>query len=275
MTRLIPAAALISTLSLLSACSPELPLDEDGYAKSSQDYSPDCEKCSSSTITLSGKVYVFQVRSFLPYATITIEEYPSFVAVTDANGDWSISGLPANKKLTPKVSFNNDLYASFGLPAFQDMHQQTFKSKSDIDMLYFQAVPQASVAGLAYLAGVALDPAACQVVTTITDPAMDQVTTWAEFDAFQPHGLADMTAQLKGDGVVPSPVYFNDSVLPDTTLTASSGDGGVLWANVEAGHTYKIKTKDPAGTYSFDKIRVDCQAGRLINASPPWGATAY
>ncbi|MFT5585935.1 MAG: hypothetical protein ACI9VR_003530 [Cognaticolwellia sp.] len=142
-------------------------------------------------------------------------------------------------------------------------------------MLYFQAVAQASVAGLAYLAGVALDPTACQVVTTITDPAMDQVSTWAEFDAFQPHGLADMTATLQGDGVVPDPVYFNDSVLPDTTLSVSSGDGGVLWANVEAGYTYKIKSSEPGGTYAFDKISIDCQAGRLINASPPWGATAY
>lgn len=273
MTRIISATALISTLTLLSACSPELALDEDGYARSAQDEALASEK--SSTITLSGKVYVFQVRSFLPYATVTIEEYPEFSAVTDGNGDWSIAGLPSNVDLTPKVSFNNDLYAMFGLPAFQDMYQQTFKSKSDIDMLYFQAVPQSSVAGLAYLAGVSLDPTACQVVTTITDPAIEDVTNWAEFDAFQPHGLADMTAELQGDGEVPDPVYFNDSVLPDTTLTASSGDGGVLWANVEAGYTYKIKTTDAANEYAFDKISIDCQAGRLINASPPWGANAY
>lgn len=104
---------------------------------------------------------------------------------------------------------------------------------------------------------------------------MDEITTWEEFDAFQPHGLADLTATLKGDGCVPDPVHFNDSVLPDTSLSASSGDSGVLWAKVEADHTYKIKVKDPAKEVRFDKIKVGCQAGRLINASPPWGATAY
>lgn len=57
MTRFVPAAALISSLGLLSACSPELPLDEDGYAKESAPTDLECARCGgSSTITLSGKV---------------------------------------------------------------------------------------------------------------------------------------------------------------------------------------------------------------------------
>lgn len=64
------------------------------------------------------------------------------------------------------------------------------------------------------------------------------------------------------------PVYFNSDVIPAAELDSSSGDGGVLWANVPSGD-YLITGSHPS--LRFSSFRATCRPGRLINANPPWG----
>ena len=64
------------------------------------------------------------------------------------------------------------------------------------------------------------------------------------------------------------PIYFNSEVRPDRTLVQTSDDGGVLFVNVPPG-TYTL-TGTKAGAV-FTTLKMKCEAGWLVNASPPWG----
>jgi hypothetical protein len=223
---------------------------------------------SGDTITLSGNAFVFGSPALrLPYATVTISEVPGAYAVTNTAGAWSIADLPADTALTPIITFPNALYAYVGLPPFQTMAQQTFKSDEDVDLIFFQSVPQSTYAGLAALAGISIDPAACQVATTVAVAEMADVTSLDDY--FSPHGFEGAEAWMTPASAAPDPVYFNDSVRPDASLSETSGDGGVLWGNVPAGRTYKLHARDTAAGADFKANLIDCQAGRFINASPP------
>ncbi|HYD79870.1 MAG TPA: hypothetical protein VEC06_08675 [Paucimonas sp.] len=68
--------------------------------------------------------------------------------------------------------------------------------------------------------------------------------------------------------MLPAPIYFNSQVLPDSSLRATSIDGGVVWANVPDG-VYTIPASHP--TRRFASFVATCKEGRLINADPPHG----
>jgi hypothetical protein len=65
------------------------------------------------------------------------------------------------------------------------------------------------------------------------------------------------------------PIYFNESVIPDTSQMETSEDGGIVWTEVPAG-TYRIETTSP--DTRFASFLATCRNGRVINANPPWGA---
>ena len=57
-------------------------------------------------------------------------------------------------------------------------------------------------------------------------------------------------------------------MIPDRAQSSSSKDGGVVWTGVPTG-TYTIAAHHP-----HDEVRLasgDVQAGRVVNANPPWG----
>ena len=58
-------------------------------------------------------------------------------------------------------------------------------------------------------------------------------------------------------------------MIPDTTKTETSEDGGIVWTEVPAG-TYRIVTSSP--TTGFASFLATCADGRIVNANPPWGA---
>jgi len=62
--------------------------------------------------------------------------------------------------------------------------------------------------------------------------------------------------------------YFNASVIPDSTVTETSEDGGVVWSEVPAGE-YTL-TAQGAGS-QWPDVHVTCADGRIVNANPPWG----
>jgi hypothetical protein len=67
------------------------------------------------------------------------------------------------------------------------------------------------------------------------------------------------------------PIYFNAAVIPDPSLTETSEDGGVLFVDVPPG-TYTLHAQKDG--VIFEDTLMQCEAGVLVNASPPYGLQA-
>ena len=82
------------------------------------------------------------------------------------------------------------------------------------------------------------------------------------------HGEAGATVTLE-PAIDPArgPVYFGADVIPDRSLTETSEDGGVLYTNVPVG-TYVMRAQKDGVT--FEETTMKCEAGVLVNASPPY-----
>ena len=103
------------------------------------------------------------------------------------------------------------------------------------------------------------------IVSTVSDPLVVDMS-FDEFIHFAPHGVAGATAS--GSPALLDPIYFNDAVIPDPTQELTSGDGGVLWANVPPG-VYEVSASHPE--VEFATFTATCVQDRVVNASPPWG----
>jgi len=95
--------------------------------------------------------------------------------------------------------------------------------------------------------------------------------SWASMYSTElPHG--DPNVQVAISPAVPfpaqlGPVYFNEQVSPDPTLTSTSVDGGVLFGNLAAGSHTVTASKAP---FSYDALTFLVQDGiELYVASPP------
>lgn len=216
------------------------------------------------TRSISGLVYAFKSRDFLEGATIGLHEHPERTTTTAADGTWSFEGLAVGETVTPWIE----------LEGYREASHRSFTLDQDQERVYFQAIPTA-VYDLMFQAlvnsGVEIDAEACHLASTVTDPHMKEISTWAEFDAFIPHGLAGATvSQIPGSEH--AVIYFNEDVFPDPTMTETSIDGGVIVPNLGEG-THTLTAQD-GGAHAFDTIRIQCAPGRFVNASPPWGIGA-
>jgi hypothetical protein len=236
--RLAAAAALLGALFLT------------GPAESAKD-----------TVEMSGRAYVFNhSETGIAGATIRVRELPNASATTQANGDFTLE-VPDETTVTPYIE----------PPAgYHQIDLQTFHTRGeDLENVNFQTPADAEYNGLAALLSVPLGadgrPQQCVIVTT----ASARNVRGVDFDTFRartPHGVAGATAGASG---LPPAIYFNDSVIPDRTRTQTSGDGGIIWTEVPAG-AYRVIAESP--TTRFASFLATCEAGRIVNANPPWGA---
>lgn len=94
---------------------------------------------------------------------------------------------------------------------------------------------------------------------------------WASmYSAALPHGDPGVTVSSVPATQFPvsvGPVYFNEAVAPDPTLTSTSVDGGVMFGNLAAGLHTVTASKAPF-TYASLTFRVQDDIGLYI-ASPP------
>lgn len=214
------------------------------------------------TVSISGLVYAFKSRDFLAGATVGLHEHPELTTVSADDGTWSFEGLDAGETVTPW----------FELDGYRAASHRSFTLEADQERVYFQAIPTA-VYDLMFQAlvnaGVTIDPEACHVASTVTDPTMNDITTWAEFDAFIPHGLAGATVSTSAPDI--TPIYFNEDVFPDPSRTETSIDGGIILPNLPAGG---FTFTGAGGGYTYDELSAVCAPGRFVNASPPWGVRA-
>ncbi|MCA9682913.1 MAG: carboxypeptidase regulatory-like domain-containing protein [Myxococcales bacterium] len=212
---------------------------------------------SAATVTVSGDAFAFGPYTMLPGAEVTILELPEFMVVTDAAGHFEFPALPAGAAAT--FRFEKD-----GNPV---VHTKTFTLPAEgvVERVSFQVPDDSTFAALAQIVGIVPDPGACQIASTVTRVGKSVYDQGA-------HGEAGATVTIEPAlPVEQGPIYFNDAVIPQKDLVETSTDGGVLYTNVPPG-TYTL-TAHKSGV-EFESVTVRCEAGVLVNPSPPYGLQA-
>jgi hypothetical protein len=255
---------VLSLLVLSMGCrSPVAPLGASGQDDHT-DTADTADTGGAQSISMTGIAYQFQSRAPLEGARVSLVELPDAVAFSDADGHWRLDELPADTPLTPRVEIAGHAVG----------HHQTFRLQGSVARVYLQVVPQTTYDLLVSILGDegnTVDPDACQVVTTISEPGIADFDDWEGFLERGDAGLlanADATISPEGG----TRLYFNEQVVPDPSVERSTLDGGVLWINVPPDGPHTLQ-----GTHAehgFPDVEVTCAPGRFINASPPWGLTA-
>lgn len=245
---------------------------------------------SVQTTTVSGIAWGFTLPGAGGYdliadATISVLEMPELTTTSDAQGAFTIDGIPVGSEATFVLEH----------PDYPLTYTKTHTiPDGGIADLTFQVPNDGLYAGIEILLGITSDPAKCQMVSTFTrvgrtigDPGH--------------HGQAGAVLQIEPEALSyqEGPIYFGDDVIPDRARIYSSLDGGVLILNAEPGdYTLRASCVDdpddraaflaeyPPETYpdedlrcqtedvQFEEVRMKCRAGVFLNASPSYGLQA-
>jgi hypothetical protein len=211
------------------------------------------------TVTIKGIAYAFDNQDPIAGATIRARGAPGDSATSRANGRYRLE-VPDKAKLTPYIE----------AAGYHGIFLQTVVTDGrDLRRVNFQVPTEGTYFALAALLDVELgqngDPARCAIVSTASTKKVRKLN-FAEFVAYGAHGAGGATASARPE--LPDPVYFNQSVIPDPSLSETSQDGGIIWTEVPRG-TYKVTAQHPQKR--FASFRATCRDGRVVNANPPWG----
>ncbi len=214
---------------------------------------PECDL--SAPVSVSGAAYVFGPPwGTISNATVVILEMPERTTVTDDQGRFTFTDLPPCSDATFELSATG----------FQTTRTETFRLLGDIVEVAFQVPTVDLVHLLEGLLGTESSPDRCHVATTVSVKEMSLE------HYLVPHGVPGATVTLCPHAGLP--VYFayvsDEMILPDTTLLETSVDGGAVFPNVPPGDYVLRAHKE--GT-SFPEVRVRCEPGAFVNASPPKG----
>jgi hypothetical protein len=209
-------------------------------------------------VLIKGTAYSFDNQAPIAGATIQARGAPGAVATSDSRGHYRLD-VPAGRKITPFIEADG----------YHGIFLQTFTPRSTLRRVNFQIPTEATYLALAALLHVKLDqngdPRRCAIVSTVSTKAIRDLT-FRQFVAFGAHGVPGATAATRP--MLPDPIYFNDNVIPDPSLTETSTDGGVIWTEVPRG-TYRVHAEHPSKR--FASFVATCRRGRVVNANPPWG----
>lgn len=272
MPRRLARASLLASLALTltgSGCPAGSGGDEADEATDSASETSGSEsetagsesETGAATLVVSGDAFAFTLPGEdygrIANATVAVLEQPEFSVTTDAEGHFEFPALPAGSTATFTIAaegFPPARTKTFTLPEAGPLERVTFQ------------VPNDELFGLlASVLAITPDPNACQMVSTVTRVGKSIYDAGA-------HGEAGATVTISP--ALPAehgPVYFNASVIPDMTLTETSEDGGVVFVNVPPGE-YVISAHEDGVV--FEDVTMKCEAGVLVNASPPFGLQA-
>lgn len=204
--------------------------------------------------TVSGHVFVFGYGGSLVGATVSVAGQPELTTTCDDNQDFALQ-VPSPGDYSFVVT--HDGYA----PTQSALLSVPVEG---LDMVGFQVPSDLTYSLIAAFVGVDLDAQRCQLVTTVSA---------AGGPPYGGVGVGEPDVVVTLDPPESAPIYFAYNgedlpPLPDRDLTASTIDGGVLFANVPPG-TYTMSASK-AGKV-IPPIRLSCTAGMLVNAAPPRG----
>ncbi|MBX3272988.1 MAG: hypothetical protein KF729_22185 [Sandaracinaceae bacterium] len=217
--------------------------------------------CADETVEVTGLAFAFALPG-MEYGRITggalsVLEDPTVTGTTEADGTFRLVGLRPGTEAT--FVLRADGYPASSTRTF------TLPARGALERVTFQIPSDGIYGALADLLMHEPDPTRCQLVTTITRVGRSLFDEGA-------HGEEGATATLDpADGAARGPIYFGSDVIPDPSRTESSDDGGVLWLDVRPGR-YVLRAHEAGVT--FEEVHVDCRAGILVNASPPYGLQA-
>jgi len=268
-----PLCTLLSTLSLgplllaLAGCPSDGDADDDTAADDDTVGDDDTLPWGDGERAVSGNAYFFDMPEFgqielmtdVLGAEVYVFEAPQLSATLDPADDFAfrLEGVPEGAEVTLALTHPDyfpHLTATWPVGA------------DDLDGLTFQAVTIALVELGTSVFGVdPYEPGVCQMATTVTAISDSQDSVWA---------VGEPGATVTLDPPVPpeaGPMYFNELVLPDLTLTETTSDGGVLVVGAEPGAYTWTGHKEGL---EFRPLTLHCEEGWLTNASPPWGMQA-
>jgi len=210
-------------------------------------------------VLIKGTAYSFDNQMPIGGATIEARGAPGAVATSDSRGHYRLS-VPAGRRVTPFIQAEG----------YHGIYLQTFKThRQTLRRVNFQIPTERTFFALAALLHVKLDQNGelrhCAIVSTVSTKAISDLT-FREFISYGAHGVPGATAAASPS--LGSPVYFNDNVIPDPSLTETSIDGGVIWTEVPSG-TYRVSAVRTGSR--FRGFLATCRKGRVVNANPPWG----
>ena len=241
---------------LFLACTKALPL---GGSELSETYTQ-----------VSGVVFEFSTRERVPAASIVLHlrDRDPLELQSDESGNWS-AAVPNGVPFTPELMIEGYLPAKHATFVMRDPQAPNLLERPG--RLDLQAVPLATFQRMsAGLTGTRLSRDACLVVDTVTITQVYSMASFAEFIPLRPHGEPGVHMRLEPDPGV-DPIYFDEGVLPDRSLQATSRDGGVVWLNVPPG-VYTVTGEHPDPALEVVPRQVECRAGELVNLNPPMGA---
>ncbi len=214
---------------------------------------------ATGTVQIKGTAYAFDNQAPISGAIISAKGAPGASATSQPDGSYRLT-VPNRSKVTPYIEASG----------FHGIFLQTFSTHGrDLRKVNFQVPSEGIYQGLAALLNVQLDangdPKRCAIVSTASTKKIRDLS-FPEFIAFGAHGVPGVTASTSPK--LPKPVYFNDSVIPDASLTETSTDGGIIWTEVPRGN-YTVTAHHP--TKRFASFQASCRNGRIVNANPPWG----
>jgi hypothetical protein len=250
----IPRASFLAALLILaSGCG-----SQSAGASSGGDPTASWKPGTGPAVPVSGKAFLFgpSANLSLEGATISVAEAPDQTTTVAADGTFSFmvpSGAPLSFHLDQTMFFPNQ-------SATLDV------GPSGIEELGFQAPTEDTAGLLATFAHITIDPTMCQISTTVSKAG---TAPYGGSGLGEPDAVVSISPAPPDGG---TPIYFQylseTTILPDPTLTATSIDGGVIFANVPPGDYTLTATKQGI---DFTPVHVRCRAGVLVNAAPPHG----
>ena len=217
------------------------------------------KKAALPPIHVRGTVYTFDNQTPIAGATVRVAELPGVSAQTAPDGTYDLV-VPDGTKFTPYVD----------AAGHHRIYLQTYVSQGkNLERVNFQTPSDTAYNLLALVLAVPRDAnnelVSCAVVSTFSTINVRDAS-FNDFVAYKAHGVAG--ARASASPALPNPVYFNESVIPDASLTSSSIDGGVVWPVVPAG-VHRFSAQHPSTR--FAPFRATCEPGRVVNANPPQG----